>query len=150
MPANKKPRRPYRPRDKSIYPTLHDVGLIFRPIHRLFDQLRSGEIDSADGQPIFLDWQGNWCEVVPALDGWAGCWERIAAGEGLVLSTAAVRQLARSLADDVELTEDQVDAAWQEVLATQRATLRIPRKTMGNYMRTELVAIEVDRLGLSA
>lgn len=148
MPRNAKPRKPYRPR-ASIYPDLHDVGLIFRPIHRLFDQLRQGEIDSARGKPLFLDWQGQWCEVVPALEGWADCWERISAGERLGLSLAAVRRLAKLLEYDVPMTEQQIEAAWQEVLATQHATMRVTRRALGGYMRTEQIAIEIDRLGLA-
>ena len=146
MAANKKPRRPYTPR-ASIYPDLHDVGLIFRPIHHLFAQLREGEVDSARGAPIFKDWQGQWCEVVPALEGWSECWIRIAAGEGIDLPMVAVRKLASRLKYDVPMQPDDVAAAMVEIMACQRATLKIPRRTMGEYMRTEQVAIELDRIG---
>lgn len=149
MPRNSKPRKPYRPR-QSIYPDLHDVGLIFRPIFNLFEQLRAGEVDAVKGRPVFRDWQGQLCEVVPALEGWAGCWDRIAAGERLQLSTEAIKKMAKRLQYDVPLTEEEVDAAWQEVLVTQRLCLRIPRVTMGRYMRDEQISIEVDRLGLAA
>ena len=148
MPANKKPRKPYRPR-ASIYPDLHDVGLVFRPIHNLFEQLRAGEVDCSRGVPIFRDWQGQWCEVAPALEGWAGCWERIAAGEGVQVSTVAIRKLAKRLKFDVPVTEEEVEDAWREVLATQRLTMRIPRKKIGDYMRTEQIAVEMEERGLT-
>lgn len=148
MPRNAKPRRRYTPR-QSIYPDLGDVAKIFRPIHVLFDQLRSGEVDSAKGAPIFKDWLGHWCEVVPALEGWADCWERISAGEGLQLSLSAVRKLARRLDYDVPLTYDDLEAAWQEIVACKHATLKVTRRALGDYMRTEQIQIEVDRLGLA-
>ena len=148
MPRNAKPRKPYRPRF-SVYPDLHDVGLIFRPIHHLFDQLRQGEVDSAQGKPIFKDWHGQWCEVVPALDGWVGCWARIAAGERITIDLSAVTKLARCLEYGMPMTPEQVENAWQQIMVTQRLTLKIPRRTMGKYMRDEQIQVEVDRLGLS-
>lgn len=148
MPRNAKPRKPYRPR-ASLYPDLHDVGMIFRPIHRLFDQLREGEVDSAQGRPIFLDWTGTWCDVVPALDGWVGCWKRITAGEGVEVDLSAVSKLARYLDNGVPLTEDMVDQAWQQIMVTQRLTMKITRKALGDYMRTEQIAIELEQLGVA-
>lgn len=147
MPRNHKPRKSYR-RRLSVYPDLEDVGLIFRPIARLFDQLRKGEVDSAKGRPIFIDWRGKWCEAAPALDGWADCWERIASGEKLSLSMVAVRRLSNRLDFGISLTEDEVEAAWQEIAACKAVMLRVPRRLMGAYLRTEQVAIELSRIGV--
>jgi hypothetical protein len=147
MPANRKPRRPYRPR-ASVYPDLHDVGLIFRPIHDMFDQLRTGEVDAVRGKPIFTDWQGGLCEIAPALDGWADCWARIAAGEGLTLPLDATRRLVKRLLFDVPMTPEDVQAAYAEIFACQRACMKITRAKMGDYMRVEQVAIELDRIGV--
>lgn len=147
MPRNAKPRKAYRPR-VSLYPTIEDAALVFKPVRVLFDQLRQGEVDSAKGCPIFKDWLGQWCEIVPALEGWADCWQRVSDGEGLGFNMAATRRVARYLAKDVPLTEEMVDEAWAEVLACQRATLRIERRKLGRYMKDEQIAIEFDRLGV--
>jgi len=148
MPANKKPRKDYRPR-ASIYPDLHDVGTIFRPIHTMFDQLRAGEVDAVRGRPVFTDWMGEICEVVPALEGWISCWQRIIDGERLAIKLDGLRKIAKRLDLGVIMTEEDVEAGWREVLACQRATTRIPRKTLGSYMRTEQIAIEVEQRGLT-
>lgn len=148
MANNKKPRKPYRPR-ASIYPDLHDVGLIFRPIHTMFDQLRAGEIDAVQGRPVFTDWQGEICGVVPALEGWISCWQRIIDGERLAIKLDGLRKIAKRLDLGVIMTEEDVEAGWREVLACQRATMRIPRKTMGSYVRVEQIAIEVEQRGLT-
>jgi hypothetical protein len=124
--------------------------MVFRPIHALYEQLRSGEIDSVRGRPVFKDWQGDWCEVVPALQGWADCWQRIADGEKLSLPMTATLKLANRLSYGTPVGPGDIEASWQEMLATQRAILRIPRKAMGSYMRTQQIADEFSKLADSA
>jgi hypothetical protein len=147
MPRNSKPRRPYR-RRVSLYPDLHDVGLIFRPIHTMFDQLREGEIDAVRGRPVFTDWMGEICEVVPALEGWISCWQRIIDGERLVFSLDGLRKISKRLDLGIMLTDDELEAGWREVLACQQATMQITRRAMGSYMRTEQISIELEQRGL--
>lgn len=148
MPSNKKPRRPYRPRGKTTYPDLHDVGLIYRPMYRLFDQLLNDEVLTVKGVPVFNDWQGSLCAVTPALDGWCDCWERIRDGEGVSISLDATRKLSKMLNLSVPLQLQDVQDAYREVLETQRLVMKIPKSKLGEYMRTEQIAIELNRLGV--
>lgn len=59
-------------------PALLDEFTIFDTPQSIFDQLKNGQIDSVDDVPVFRDNTGQWCEVVPALDGWIFTWEKIA------------------------------------------------------------------------
>lgn len=148
MPKPKKPGRAYRPR-QSDYPTLIDIGRVFRPVMTVFNQLREGAVFSAKGVPIFKDWTGEWCEIVPALEGWCDCWERIANGEGFDLDLSPARKLSKRLKFDVPLQPEEVDAAYSVMARCQGLMLRVTRARLAGYMRTEQIQIEMDRLGVS-
>lgn len=154
MPRSTKPRKPNNHAKTARQrlqnrPHMVQVMRTFAPIHDLLRELRSGEIDSVQGLLIMRDWGGGLMEVGPALDGWACCWERIVKGEELSIDLAPLRQLQRYLVNGVLLTPEMIDRAQQVTDQCERAYARMSRERAISYSRTEMIAIELDSLGIT-
>lgn len=129
-------------------PHIIQVHRTFAPIYELLRELRSGEALAVQGRLVMRDWCDDFVEVAPALDGWVCCWERIVDGEQLPIDLRPLRQLQRYIASGVLLTVEMIDAAEVVSGACERAYAQIPRERLIGYSRTELIAIELDALGL--
>jgi hypothetical protein len=149
MPTSKPPRKRYRPRAVfagSRRPSIDEAWVVFEPLFRLFDQLRTGYVDDAAGRPIMKEWDGEWCEIAPALLGWADCWSRIAEAERLVLDTEPLRRIARKLAAVCPLTEAEVEAGRASMMLTHAAFLRLPVGTIKRHANAEEISIALENL----
>lgn len=122
----------------------------FRPIRELVRQLRSGEVDTVKGVPIMPEWSGGYVEVCPALEGWASCWQRINAAEGLGITATACERVAKALHYGKPLTVEEVEAFAQEVEAQAAAYAVMPMSVIRRHILTEQVAIEFEAMGLAA
>jgi hypothetical protein len=154
MPRSSKPRKPHN-RCKTAHqrmqnrPHMLQIFRTFAPIHELLRDLRSGEIDTIQGRMIMRDWGGGLMEVGPAMDGWICCWERIIKGESLDIDIAPLRQLQRYLANGILLTPEMIDRADFVTDQCERAYGRMTRERAISYSRTEMIAIELDSLGIT-
>lgn len=147
MPKSSAPRKRYRPRAVfagSRRPSIDEAWVVFEPLFRLFDQLRTGYLDVAAGRPIMREWNGSYCEIAPALLGWADCWSRIAEAEGLVLDTEPLRRISRKLAAVCPLTEAEVEAGRASLMLTHAAFLRLPVGTIKRHANNEEIAIAIE------
>lgn len=153
MPVSSKPRKRHnllktarsplhrRPHPFQAYRT-------FDPVYRLLDTLRTGEIDSQQGKALMVDWDGVQIEVVPALDGWICCWQRIIDGVQLPIDLSSLRQLLRYLTHNVMLTYEIIDAAYVVTDQCYQAYCQLPRQVIIGYSNTEQIAIELESLGV--
>jgi hypothetical protein len=149
MPASAKPRRKYRPHithPGQRRPGIDDAMVIFQPLFRLFDQLDTGYVDDAAGRPIMLEWDGGYCEIAPALLGWADCWQRIADAEMLTLDVEPLRRISRKLRAVTPLTESEVAAGRAALMATHRAFLRLPVGIIKRHANAEEISIALENL----
>jgi hypothetical protein len=150
MPASAKPRRKYRPNFQisgTRRPGIDEAAVVFDPLFRLFDALEtSGELDDAAGRPIMREWNGAWCEIAPALLGWADCWTRIADAEGFALDTEPLRRISRKLALVSPLTEAEVEAGRAALMATHRAFLRLPVGIIKKHANNEEISIAIGNM----
>lgn len=147
MPTSKPPRKRYRPRAVfagSRRPSIDEAWVVYEPLFRLFDQLDSGFVDDAAGRPIMREWNGGWCEIAPALLGWADCWLRISEAEGFVLDTEPLRRIARKLAAVSPLTEAEVNAGRACLMRTHAAFLRLPVGIIKKHANNEEIAIAIE------
>lgn len=96
-------------RPKITRPNLAEIQGLFGHIDIMFNQLRSGYIDAANGRPIMHDGQGGWHEIAPALLGWGDLWDRIANKYKLVIDTQSLTQIANRLQYDSPLTIDLIN-----------------------------------------
>ena len=158
MPRNKPPnkaRRRYLRTSDARARLQQRQGIIeafrtFAPVYDLLRDLRSGEANAVQGRVVLTDWEQELCEAATALDGWAGCWQRIIDGEGLDIDLAPLRQLHRYLDAGILITTQLIDKVSALTDACYRAYQAIPRQRMREYSQTEMIAIELDALGLRA
>ena len=149
MPTSSKPRKPYRPRlvlPASRRPGPDEAWVVFQPLFRLIEQLEDGFVDDAGGRPIMKEWDGGYCEIAPALLGWADCWERIAEAESLALDVRPLRVVSKKLYAVTPLTDAEVAAAKAAIMATHRAFLRLPVGTIKRHANNEEIAIAIENL----
>jgi hypothetical protein len=149
MPRSSKPRR--RPVTRMQRPpSAHQVCTTFAPVFGFLSALRTGEVWCTDGgQPIMPVWGGDLYEACPALDGWISCWQRIVDGERLEIDLQPLRELHDRLRHGEMLTLELVDHCRQVTYACRKAYGRMPRARAKSYSLTELIAVEVDVIGLS-
>lgn len=117
----------------------------FKPIRELVRQLRAGEVDTVKGVPIMPEWTGGYVEVCPALEGWASCWQRINAAEGLGITATACERVAKALHYGKPLTEQEVEAFATEVEAQARIYGELPLSVIRRHILTEQINIELER-----
>ncbi|WP_281982074.1 hypothetical protein [Azonexus hydrophilus] len=129
-------------------PRLDSALRVFKPVFAAFDQLATGEIETVRGAPVFKDWSGEWCELAPAIDGWADCWDRICRNQGIDINLEPLRKLARKLDYGAPLTEDDVSSARAVIDATWQAYIRLPVEITRSHAQTEEIAIAFDRMGI--
>jgi hypothetical protein len=149
MPKSSKPRRAYRPhygRPGMRRPGIDEAMVVFQPLFRLFEQLQTGYLDDAAGRPIMQEWDGGYCEIAPALLGWADCWQRIADAEKFEINVEPLRKISRKLALITPLTESEVEAGRAALMATHRAFLRLPVGIIKRHANNEEIAIAIENL----
>lgn len=129
-------------------PGLIESYRTFAPVYDLLRDLARGEANAVHGRVVLLDWEQEYCEAATALDGWVCCWERICDGEDLAIDLSPIAQLQRFLSIGVLLTPELIERAKVSTDACYAAYRRIPRERLQSYSRTELIAIELDTLGL--
>ena len=151
MPSSSKPRRKYRPRfEKSGQrrPGIDEAMVVFQPPFRLFDQLDTGYVDDAAGRPIMTEWDGGYCEIAPALLGWADCWQRIADAEQIRIDVEPLRRISRKLHAVTPLTEQEVSVGRAAMMETHRAFLRLPVGTIKRHANAEEMSIALGNIGI--
>lgn len=122
--------------------------MLFQPIYTAFERLEDGEIEASRGVPIFKDFYNEWCELAPAINGWADCWERICRAQDISIDLEPLRKLSRKLDYGTPLTESDVSNGKSVIDATRRAFMSLPVEVTRQYAQTEQIQIEVDRLNL--
>lgn len=150
MPTSAKPRKKYTARFRvqpgARKPGLDEAFVVFEPVDRLFVELDSGYLDSVNGLPVMLDWDGKYCEIAPALHGWADCWQRISDAESLALNLEPLRRISRKLRSVSPLTQAEVRAGKQAIHDTYRAFLSLPVSKIKNHAYSEEIAIHLEKL----
>jgi hypothetical protein len=149
MPKSAKPRKKRRliPLYSSQRrPGIDEAMVVFQPLFALFEQLETGYLDDAGGRPIMREWDGGYCEIAPALLGWADCWTRIADAEGFALDTEPLRRISRKLALVSPLTETEVEAGRAALMATHRAFLKLPVGVIKKHANNEEISIAIENM----
>lgn len=120
--------------------------IAFRPIRQIFDGLATdGEFAFEGDVPVILDREtSTWCEFMPALLTWCDCWDRIAAGLSVKLSTKAIRHVAAALVAGQEIDEPALAAALAEIESQYRAFLTLPAEDIDRYVKTERIRLALE------
>ncbi|HJW25151.1 MAG TPA: hypothetical protein VJ576_09655 [Rhodocyclaceae bacterium] len=146
--------RPIPDAIQAIYPSVPsqasvmDMFSAFEAIDGLMAELATGEITMEGPAPVMRDWEGDWCEVSPALHGWCDCWERIARAMGQPLDLAFLRRLASRLENGVLLCITDLDRASALIDRCRALYLACPTRTRQAAVLDERIAIALDEHGL--
>lgn len=149
MPRSTKPRRKYNPAKAnriSNKPRLDSVYMLFQPIYTAFERMEADEIECINGKAVFMAFDGSWCEVAPAMIGWADCFERIGRNEDMPFDGEPLRRLANKISYDIPLTESDLVLGREKIEETRRMFMALPVSATKRHALTEQIAIEMDRL----
>ena len=109
-------------------PALLDEFTVFDMPQSIIDQLLNGAIDCANDVPVFRDNSGQWCEVLPALEGWLFTWQKINKELYLYLSFYSLALVAECLQKGEFIYEGYVKNAARELQHCREAFRTADRK----------------------
>jgi hypothetical protein len=112
---------------------------IFDPIDRMLQKLENGEIEYHQGSAVFMAGSGEWCQVVPALNGWISVWKRFDQHFQLGHDLSPMVRLCNCLNYSQPLTEHQVAAARKVYKEQIRLFRTLPRDALASITRTEQI-----------
>jgi len=118
---------------------------IFDPIDRMLQKLENGEIEYHQGHAVFMAGNGEWCEVVPALNGWISVWKRFDQHFQLGHDLSAMVRLCNCLNYSQPLTEHQVAAARKVYKEQVRLFRTLPRDALASVTRTEQIRMLLEK-----
>lgn len=114
-------------------PALLDEFTVFDMPQSILDQLSNGSVDSVNNNPVFRDNTGQFCEVVPAMEGWIFTWKKIQQNMAEKLDLEPLQIVCNRLKYDMKLTMHHIHQA-QEALDHCREFFR-------NGNRAEIASI---------
>ena len=146
--------RPIPAAIQALYPAIPreagvaDMFRAFEAIDGLMAELATGELTVEGCLPVMRDWDGGWCSVAPAIQGWCDCFERIAAALGLPLDLSFLRRLSARLTNGVLLCTTDLDRAGAVIDRCRALYLACPTRTRQSAVLAEQIAIALDEHGL--
>jgi hypothetical protein len=125
--------------EKVSVPKWLDEFEIFDPIDRMLQKLENGQIEFQQGAAVFMAGDGEWYEVVPALNGWISVWKRIDQHFQLGHDLSAMVRLCNCLNYGKPMTEHQVAAARRVYKEQLRLFRALPRDEIASVTLTEQI-----------
>ena len=122
-------------------PALMDEFTIFDIPQTILDRISAGEIEAANGVPIFRDNTGAWCEVCPALDGWIFTWQRISDAMQLELDLQPLQKIHTKLDRNMPIFLEDITAGLHALLLTRLAFRENDRSRIAQLARDAQIAI---------
>lgn len=122
-------------------PRMLDEWTIFDCPQRIINTILTGEVPSIMGKPVFLDNQGDWCEVCPALSGWIFTWQRIIDRLGHNASLIALGKLHNKLQADMPLQTSDVHQALDELNILRNIFRQTDRQLIKSIAQDAQIAI---------
>lgn len=150
LPLNRKQRRQLqRDQRRGIdrgekvvsLPPLLDEFTIFDIPQTILDRIAAGEIEAANGVPIFRDNTGAWNEVCPALDGWIFTWQRISDAMQLGLNLKPLQRIHAKLDRDMPISQADICDALCTLRNTRLAFRSNNRSMIAKLARDAQIAI---------
>lgn len=122
-------------------PPMLDEFTIFDIPQTILDRISAGEIEAANGRPVFRDNTGAWCEVCAALDGWIFTWQRISNGLAMQLDLSALSKLNNKLRYDMRISELEVRAGHAALNKIRQAFRSSDRSRIASLARDAQIVI---------
>lgn len=135
-------RQKYYPAPTHVdLPKYLDEFTVFNDIDRVMEKIEHGEIEHANGVPIMLASNGEWCEVIPAMNGWISAWKNFDKKFQLNHDVSPLVRLCNCLNYAKPISEHQIKAARRTVNEQRRLFRQIPRDALASTARTEQIRI---------
>lgn len=131
-------------------PSFVDMMKAFGCVDAMLARLAEGWIHELQGAAVFRNPQdGVWYEIPAALEGWIALWERIDARYRLGLDLDPARKIVARLRYGSPIPPELAHRCQDLVDQCKRAYRRMDVYEIGNLVRTQLIANEADRAGLT-
>jgi len=116
-----------------------------KPVRDCFAEMKTGECDSIQGFAVTrLHAFDSYERTDQCLEGFIALLERLA----IAIDLTPLDRLRKRLANGVMLTQREIDDALRTLNHCEDALVKITIPRMKDAVATELVAIELDQLGL--
>lgn len=125
-------------------PSRRQMQAFIAPVRDALKQMRAGEVDTIQGYPVFKDWQGEWCRIDWAMNGFVSMVLR-AAPE---IDMQVFDKVAAKLGSGVPLTIKEIDQALSRLKQVETALIKITRGELKSHVLTESIDIELAAKGL--
>lgn len=125
-----------------------DMFKAFWPLDRLLADLYAGEVGYAGLTPVMIDHDGQYGEIVPSLNGWTNCMERIARRLDIPLDLGLLRRIGKRIENGILLDVSDIDRARALVDRCRAVYLASPVHVRKAATVDELIDIEIEDLGL--
>lgn len=117
------------------------VERTFKPLYRLVEQLRTGEVDAVRGHPVLEAW-GEFMRVDQTLAEVRRCFDRLAPHA----DWSAFDAVGKRLGAGVPITEDDVETLHNTIQQAEAVYRTAPLDYLRSMIRTEQIAIELDAM----
>lgn len=130
---------------RSQFLTRAQVRQWFDPIRKCFAQMKSGEVDCIKGYPVTqLGWDDEWARIDQCISGWREAVARMIPDADF----SALLRMEKKLANGVLLEVKEIDDALALLNQYESKLIRVPRTKIKDAVATQMIAIELDQLGL--
>lgn len=131
---------------RSKFMSRADIRRWLDPIRKCFIQMRRGYVDSINGYPVTqLGWDDEWARIDLCIAGWREAVARMVPDTDML----PMIRLEKKLANGVMLTHKEIDDGLAFLNQYESKLIRVPREKIRDAVNAQLIAIEVERLGLS-
>jgi hypothetical protein len=151
MPANKRPRKAYRPGKRAIAQVTPREAFAFMADARgILGQCRKDDVLSVDGIPHFVSTQGNLEPMHGYLLAFAKMWLRVIKAKAVLINLQPIINLAKKLGDDEGIELSDLDAAAASIDRLEAFAKTLDCAWLHSHVKTEQIQIELQHLQQAA
>ena len=126
-------------------PKILDEYDVFTDVERLLDKIELGEMETVNGNFVMQYKDGEWYEVVPALNGWISAWKMFDQKFKLNHDVAPLVRLCNQLNYSSPITLKQLQEARATVMEERRLFRQIPRDDLASAAKTKQIALYLEK-----
>ena len=135
-------RQKYLPEPKQVpIPKILDEYDVFTDVERLLDKIELGEMESVNGNIVMQYKDGEWYEVVPALNGWISAWKMFDQKFKLNHDVAPLVKICNQLNYNSPISVRQLQEARATVMEERKLFRSIPRDELASAARTKQIQL---------
>ena len=118
----------------------------FMNIEDIINTIQNREVEYINGKPYYYDpIDGKYYGLVSALEGWADYWEMIAKKYGIVIDTAAFKQMANCLNYCTPIQQTTIDRALNSVIKMKEVYLQLSYEDLRDMVITAEIKFELEK-----